>query len=377
MASRNRPKLNNMKKRSKHSYDHRGQTGKFGTIFVENPPMWSCAPGPHELAIVPYDTMSGQNSEYRKGNSDLNMPFSNEELESGSTWDYKLSVLLHYSMGINEDTVLCLRTIGRRCPICEERERLLREEGLDINSSDIQALTARKRVLYNIVCFDSAEEFDKGIQVWDAPHASIEDELSILVNKRDIRTGEIINRPYFIPEEGWNILFERTGKGLNTEYKYLEIKKRLEKDDFTDSELDELYDSVFNFEDIIEVKEYDVLYEMLHGVAPAQSLNDDSSSRHQVTDDDNSDKSIKTDDRMESRGRGRRRSFNKTDEPDRNVGKQRRGLSKENERNTAMVDSNEDPPCFGISTNKLDECEDCPVETVDRCWEIMKSNRGK
>ena len=263
MASRNRPKLNNMKKRSKHSYDHRGQTGKFGTIFVENPPMWSCAPGPHELVIIPYDTMSGQNSEYRKGNSDLNMPFSNEELESGSTWDYKLSVLLHYSMGINEDTVLCLRTIGRRCPICEERERLLREEGLDINSSDIQALTARKRVLYNIVCFDSAEEFDKGIQVWDAPHASIEDELSILVNKRDIRTGEIINRPYFIPEEGWNILFERTGKGLNTEYKYLEIKKRLEKDDFTDSELDELYDSVFNFEDIIEVKEYDVLYEML------------------------------------------------------------------------------------------------------------------
>ena len=48
-----------------HSYDHRGDTGKFGSIFSEDVGQWKVSADEHELCIVPYVSKLEENSIFR------------------------------------------------------------------------------------------------------------------------------------------------------------------------------------------------------------------------------------------------------------------------------------------------------------------------
>ena len=122
---RSRPNVKNMRRRVEHSYDHRGQTGRYGNIYLPDVDIsiWKPGAGEHEFCVIPFFVDCKENSRFRQ-NPDLNLPFTEEEIQAGETYDYKLSVLIHTNIGINSDTVLCLRTLNETCPICEERDRV-------------------------------------------------------------------------------------------------------------------------------------------------------------------------------------------------------------------------------------------------------------
>lgn len=359
MATKRRgPSLETMKQQMDHSYEHRGETGMFGNIFSKDVAEWKPADESNEIAIIPF--LCKENSEFRKRNPDLNVPFSDKELKEEDAWAYKLSVFIHGNIGPNKDQKLCLKTLKERCPVCELRDELREELGKlkDKGRTDkdleerVQALGASKRCLYNIISFNSKKDREKGIMVWSAPHASIED---VIVDRaKDRRSGEY---KYFnVIEENWNIAFDKKGKGLNTEYLGVDVIDRRKEDDFTEKEVSTLIFSSHILDEIVEVTPYEQLYELLHGTKPEEAP---------IKEDAEVDRRSRRgipDDAQVSRGRDRGRSKLEEAEPSES------NLPPAEEKPSAFSDPEAVlPECFGIEFNQRNECEDCESVTFKAC----------
>lgn len=365
MAKRSRPKIEDMDGHLQHSYDHRGDTGKYGDIYTKEVERWrKIAEAKHELCVVPY--LCRENSIFRTANPDFNRPFDDDKLKNGDAWAHKLTVLLHYGVGINKDTVVCPRTWKADCPICEERNVLFdiidKETDKDkaaILQKQADNLGTTKRALYNVFIFSSEKEMKKGVQVWEAPHESIEDVLSDLYV--DERSGE--KKYYTIPEEGWNVEFERKGTSKEgTRYMNVKIVKRLDKDEFSDKELGELYGMAYNLDEIVERKAYDELKEIVKGYAS----------------DGEVDKDEERSDRFRGRGEEEKQEEEK---PDRFRGRKKEEEKELNERAEAGEDVGETgvpdkyEECFGIMNSKRSECEECPKEVWQSCYKESEKKK--
>lgn len=81
-------------------------------------------------------------------------PDRDDELEialKGDPW-YKRPFKIHRGIGTDEEAVLCLASIGEKCPICEYRSRLKAEGG---DEDDIKALKPSERNLYYVIPLNS------------------------------------------------------------------------------------------------------------------------------------------------------------------------------------------------------------------------------
>lgn len=358
MAKRRGPSSEAVREQMDHSYEHRGETGMFGSIFPSDVPEWSPVDGDNEVAIVSY--LCKENSEFRKKNPDLNRPFTDKQLKDGDAWAYKLSVFVHGNLGPNKDRKVCMKTFKEACPVCELRDELREELSRlkDNNRTDkdledrISQLGASKRAVYNIISFNSKKDREKGVMVWVAPHASIEDV--IIERARDRRSGEF--KLFGVLDEGWNVLFTKKGKGLNTEYSGVDIEDRRKEDDLSEKEIDEVMDDAFNLDEQVEISTYDELYELLHGVKPSEDTE-----RGKV-DDRRSRRREEAPPEEETRGRGRSR--------DRQA--ERAGSSSLKEDGAAGEE--EMPECFGIEFNEKNECQDCVSAIFKEC---MKKTKDK
>lgn len=100
---------------------------------------------------------------------------------------YVLNLLVHYEIGVNNETIICPRTWGDTCPICDYINKW--EETKNLPYDEIKPLTAKRRCLYNIVV--QGEE-QKGVQLWDVPRYYSEDAFSLLA-KVPATGGPILN----------------------------------------------------------------------------------------------------------------------------------------------------------------------------------------
>lgn len=362
-GKRSRPTPEDHEEQTQHNYDHRGDTGKYGNIYKEDVPMWKPGEGEHEFMVVPYNIT--ENSVFRKKKPDFNMAYSEDRLKEGRAWPEKLTVLIHTGVGVNMDNVVCLRTLDMDCPICERRQGFydLADSTRDKDKAEdakkkADQLAPMKRALFNVLVFDSQKEFDKGVQVFEAPHSSIADVLAeALENKR---TGE--KRFYTIPEEGWNCFYERKGKGLNTEYRQVSIVDRREEDKLTDEQYDYVYENAFNFDDIVVIRDYDEIAEMISGGGGPEQ-------KEEPTPEERAE---------ESRGGGmpgrgertpRAQEKEQTEEPPAEEPPAEEGndepIGPDN-----LPDEYKD--CFGLEANDRKECETCPDEIFEPCYEACE-----
>lgn len=93
----------------------------------------------------------------------------------GETW-YKKPYLVHRGVGANNESYVCPTTIGKKCPICEHRAKLLKEGG-DWQDPDIKALRPSKRNLYVVVPLDSKEHEAKP-HLWDISQFLFQEKLN-------------------------------------------------------------------------------------------------------------------------------------------------------------------------------------------------------
>ncbi len=72
-----------------------------------------------------------------------------EEVPAEEIW-FRFQILKHFRVGPEDKSVICPRTIGKRCPICEHRAALI-SQGKGTDDPEVRDLTAKKRELYYVL----------------------------------------------------------------------------------------------------------------------------------------------------------------------------------------------------------------------------------
>ncbi len=168
---------------------------------------------------------------------------------------FGLEIFPHFNIGFNSASFLCPRMMSGgkdRCPLCEERRRLL-----DAGCEDEELLRDLNayppRFLYFIVDMTSADTEAEGVQLYDAP-MTVDDE--ILAMSKDRRTGELLD--VSDPDDGFTVSFLREGAQRRTNYKAFKLEER-------DPLPDEWLDAVIPLEKVIVVGNYDEMKEAYFG----------------------------------------------------------------------------------------------------------------
>ncbi len=81
-----------------------------------------------------------------------------DDVEKECLW-YKLPFMVHHGVGAANESVVCPRSLGKPCCICDERDRLYKEDS-DKNEDIIQALKPQKFVAYNIKSQEDEDRVD-------------------------------------------------------------------------------------------------------------------------------------------------------------------------------------------------------------------------
>jgi len=249
-----------MVKRVRESYENRESTGRGASFFkkgkIDGVFFWECemsTKDPHVIDIVPY-IVGSNDPKLTKG--DIN---------------YVLDVWVHRGIGANESTYICpARNYNRPCPICEHINELKRMGEYD--EEMIKLKYPKRRVVYNMLCYDSDREENKGVQIWEVAHWFMERHLAPLA--RAPKTGGFI--PFADAEIGKSISFTKESK---TEF----IGHRLIDRDYVIS--DEILEQAYCLDDMIEILSYDELRLIYYGKSDSSDNEEHESSCNENTEE--------------------------------------------------------------------------------------------
>lgn len=116
--------------------------------------LWSAEPGETmKFDILPY-IVSDDNHPDRYDETGTAVP--------GELW-YKRPFKIHRNIGVDKDAVVCPRSVGKPCPICEYMEKRLRE-GADYD--DVRDLKQSKRNLY-VVVPKNQKNYEEKPHIWE------------------------------------------------------------------------------------------------------------------------------------------------------------------------------------------------------------------
>lgn len=237
-------------KRTEEAHQRINEYGKFGRFYTargEKPlKIWKCKEGEHILDIIPF--LAGPN---------------HHQVREGEP-TYLLDIWVHQKVGMDENDVVCLaRNYNEPCPICEyiNEQRLKKDLSEDAEEA-LKTLNPKRRCLYNVVCYDSTREEDRGVQLWEVAHFLFEKK--ILSVARNPRGGGFV--PFSSPDNGRSIYFEREGSGItNTQYlghKFIERQAEI---------TDEILEDAYILDDLVIKLSYEEIKEaFLGGLAKPQ-----------------------------------------------------------------------------------------------------------
>jgi hypothetical protein len=206
------------------------------------------------------------------------------------TWDkadhFGFDVYLHYGVGPDQQTYLDLHKMKDQAdPITEEYDIARRAEE---DEEYVKKLESKKRVLVYIIDRDNEKE---GVQAWSMPWTFDRDLVKVSVDRSN---GEVL--PIDHPEDGYDIEFEKKGKGARTEYLGVSVARRstpLGKAEWLDFAMDN------PLPDQLQYFDYDHIAKAFGGGGSSRSGRDDDRG-------DTSRSSRDRDDRDDSRDRGGR-----------------------------------------------------------------------
>lgn len=137
------------------------------------------------------------------------------------TWDdpehFAVDIHVHYGIGPDEQAYLCAKKMkGEPCPICEEHDRA-RRAGED--EEYVKSLEPTRRSLFYLV---DREDEKSGVQAWPAPFTKIDQ--AIVKVSIDRQSGEVL--PIDDPEDGYDVEFDKGGKGIGTQYSGVAIARK-------------------------------------------------------------------------------------------------------------------------------------------------------
>ena len=141
---------------------------------------------------------------------------------------------VHRGIGPNNETYCCpYRNWNKRCPICEERDRLRRD---DADDDTVNALNAKERQLWLVMDMKNPS---KGVQLWDVSYYLFGEMLDDFLKDSD--EGDHYDN-YWHPEGGFvvKVGFKEKRYAGTTYYESSSIEFRPRKHDYDDELLDSL-----------------------------------------------------------------------------------------------------------------------------------------
>src|SRR6185369_8506792 len=164
----------------------------------------------------------------------------------GDLW-YQRTIFVHHSVGAEEKAYLCLKTIGKRCPICDARAEMMKSP--DGDDDLIKQLAPKEREVFNVIDRNNKKE---GVQLWEYSF-----HLFGKLLETEIREGED-DLADFAELEGGKTLKLRFKEKTMGKNKFLEC----DRIDFEDREEDydeEILDDVLDLDAILNVHPYEKL----------------------------------------------------------------------------------------------------------------------
>jgi len=261
--------------RTEESKKRQGGSGKWNDFLVDDfkGDKFVAKEGDHLIDIIPY--LAGT---------------QDPKLKEGDR-AYMVDVYVHQKVGVSEDSILCPSSNFRnmRCPICEHQAKM--RQSKQFTEDELKALNTKRRVLYNVICYDTPEQEAKGVQVWEASYHLTENEILSIAKSR--RGGGYV--PFADPDEGKSIDFYREGTGAATRYKGYKFVDREEP--ISDEDLD----SAYCLDELLDIKEYEEILEIFAPTAPQLDGGD---SEGRVDDDPENEETTHS---RKPRGESRRR----------------------------------------------------------------------
>jgi gp32 DNA binding protein like len=351
MSERIRQQREQLLKRTEESYKRKESFGPEYTIFKKDIQVqfWVPKAGVHVIDIVPFIVGDKMPIEAGVKEGDL---------------AYVLDIWVHRRVGVNDAQFVCMaKNYNLRCPICEHQRELKKEDEYDADL--VKSLYPSRRVVYNILCYDSDEELKKDIQVFEIAHWYMEKHLVPLA--LDNRTKQFL--PFADPFNGKSIQFE-------CKQTTFEIKKADGKSDkgkgmdfFAHKFLDrdyELADEYLNMahqlDQLVHLPEYEEVYESYWGEAPVK------------------EESKETTTTVRPRGRGAVQ--HPEDKPQAAAGPTTRRLRPGAQAANAGTEESAQCPHegkWGEDIDQLAECQQCDVydKCATRSDELKASGQGK
>jgi hypothetical protein len=255
-------------------------------------------------------------------------------------------------LGISEDQLaICPEfTYGDPCPVCEHR-RELKDDGADDDT--IKALVPKQRNIYQLICYDSEKEEDRGVQVWDVSWHYMEKFLKKLASQATRRkkrkaTGKVVD-PFVKlgdpTENGHNVIFTIEKARGEKDFDQF-IGHTLEERDYELS--DEVLEQAIPMDQHVTILSYEELHELYFD------------EKYEKDEDEEEDKDDEEEERPRTRKRSRgksgrgRRYEEEEEEEERPRTRKRRGKRSEE------LECPEDGE-FGADYDDFDACETCDL----------------
>jgi hypothetical protein len=219
-----------------------------GTLFkrdIKGLKFFKCGERQHTIDIIPYFA----------GKCDPYVPEGEEA--------YVFEFFIHRDVGVGEGSIMCLaETYGEPCPICEDRRKKIRD-GADEKSLNKLRPARNPRSVYNIICYDDADEEAKGVQIFHTSHYLMEAQLQELA-KVPIRAGQKGIDPLVVfmdPDAGKSIVFKREGTADKTRFTGMRFADRPQGFKIDQRDLDDAW----ALDEIVYRPTYEEVYEYYYG----------------------------------------------------------------------------------------------------------------
>ena len=331
--------------------------------------------------------------------SDKNHP---DNIDVGCLW-YKRQFAVHHGVGVNEESIICPRSIGKTCPICEEATRLTKKDKEQYEDL-IEDLKPQKFVAFNILDPEDEEK----VAVFAISYGKFAKTLQKELSEQD----EAVLSFYDITDEG-KTLKVRFSDATYTGRKYVEAT-RIDFRDREEMDEDETIERVANLDEMLNVLEYDKINSMFLQVdeedpdgdvdpeddedtppkkpkkKPAKKKTPPPEDDDEDPDEDPDDEDLDDDDEEETpppKRPKKKPAKKKTpppeddddddEDPEDDDDEGETPPPKKPKKKAAKKKTNDDgEECpvengeFGVTVDKFDECDDCPL--WEKCEEAVE-----
>ena len=290
-----------------------------------------------KLDVLPYEV------------KDKNHPDKDEELDiatSGTLW-YKRPFRRHVGIGPNNKSVVCPKTFGKDCPICEYRNKR-EEEGA--SNKELQKYNAKKRVLYTVIPLEN-DDCDEKPHLWDVSfhnfQALLNEELEV-----DEDRGAFPD-----PDNGYTLVV-RFSKETFGNFSYADAS-RIDFEERDKSYSDEELNEVPSLDEVLKVLDYDDILAEFMG-EPEDEKDEEEQEEEQKE--------------KEETKSSNRKSRGKKEDEKQEEGKEEEQSTKRRRRKKAEKNKCPSDHTFGKDWDTQDECEDCDKwqeckEDFEETWE--------